>query len=256
MIIVIVGLITVLIIGVVVISSIQQHKAKVEKEKRAKAARQKTVINDTDELIMSLALIPPSPFINEVLCKRSLSAIKLMKQIMPETKNINSRVKEYETRVEAAQELTKNHNPGEDNFSLPDDEKQLVGILQTLKKIRIVLRSEQSKGALDAQTFQREDKRLDAMQLKINVDTLLNRANQAITNNMSGSARQFLEKALISIEKSPVESEYKEQKRTEIEDKLQSITNELRNSNAEDRAKKAKSEEDDLDMLFQPKKKW
>ena len=84
----------------------------------------------------------------------------------------------------------------------------------------------------------------------------MKRANQAYTNGMTGSARQFLEKALKLISTSSLQGAYKEQKQEEIEDRLQEISNELRTANAEDRAKKEKSEEDDLDMLFQPKKKW
>ncbi len=252
----IISLVAILIIAVVVINSIQQHKVKLEKDKRAKASRLKLIINDNEELLVNLMNIPPSPLIYEVLCKRSLNTIKQMKQAMPETKNINSRIKEYETRVKAATEATQKASGNNDNFSLPGDEKQLITILKTIKKVRIVLRSEQSKGTIDVETFQKEDQRLDLMQLKINIDTLIKRANQAYSNGMTGSARQFLEKALNSVSSSSLQGAYKEQKKEEIEDRLQEISNELRNTNAEDRAKKAKSEEDDLDMLFQPKKKW
>jgi len=45
-------------------------------------------------------------------------------------------------------------------------------------------------------------------------------------------------------------------KQEEIADQLEEITSALKSTNAKDAAKKAKNEEDELDMLFQPKKKW
>lgn len=253
---IIIGLIVALLIIVVVVNAIQQHKEKLEKEKRTLAAKQKAIINETEDLILNLANIPSSPILTEILNKRSLNAIKAMKNIMPETKNINTHIQEYESRYNAAKDLAANYTPQEENFTLPDNDQHLVAILQVIKKVRLTLKSEQTKGALDAQTFVNEDKRLDAFQLKISVETLVKRANQAYGNSMIGSARQYLEKALQSISDNPTPSEYKERKKQEITDQLEAITNELRNANAEDRAKKAKSEEDDIDMLFQPKKKW
>ena len=41
-----------------------------------------------------------------------------------------------------------------------------------------------------------------------------------------------------------------------IEQKLEDIIDALKHTNAKDAAKKSKSEENDLDLLFQPKKKW
>lgn len=253
---IIIGLIIALLIIVVVVNAIQQHKAKIEKERRTRASKQKAIINETEDLILNLANIPSSPALGEILNKRSLNAIKAMKEIMPETKNINSRIKEYKARYDASKELAANNQSSEEQFTLPDNDQALVQILQVIKKVRTTLKSEQSKGALEAQVFVIEDKRLDAVQLRINVESLMKRGNQAYSNGMIGSARQYLEKALQSISDNNNPSEYKETKKEEILDRLEEITNELKNTNAEDREKKAKSEEDDLDLLFQPKKKW
>lgn len=254
---IIIGLIIALLIIVVVINAMQQHKAKIEKDKRSRAAKQKAIITETEELIMNLSNIPSSPALGEILNRRSLNAIKAIKEILPDTKNIKSQVQEFESKYNAARDLaTNNASQPEEQFVLPDNDQQLVQILQIIKKIRAVLKSEQTKGALDAQVFSFEDKRLDLIQFKINIESLVKRGNQAYSNTMIGSARQYLEKALQTINDSNLQSDYKTQKKIEIENKLEEITNELKNVNAEDREKKAKSEEDDLDMLFQPKKKW
>jgi hypothetical protein len=256
MIAIIIGLIIALIIFVVVVSSIQQHKEKAETEKRIKVAKQKAIIDESEELLLNISNLPNNPNIVKILNSRSLNAAKVMQQLMPNVKGIKSRVQELEARLKASEDLAANQSGGEDNFSLPDNEQQLVSILQCIKKLRVTLRSEQSKGAIDAQTFTQEDQRLGAMQLKINIESLVKRGNQAYSKEMLGSARQYFEKALQSLANSPVKTEYVLNKQTELSQKLEDITSALKNTNAKDAAKKAKNEEDELDILFQPKKKW
>ncbi|GAA0815335.1 hypothetical protein KO495_01035 [Colwellia sp. D2M02] len=255
MIAIIIGLIIALIIFVVVVSSIQQHKEKLETEKRIKVAKQKAIIDESEELILNLANLPSNPNIIKILNKRSLNAAKAMQQLMPDVKGIKNRVQELKSRLTASEELA-NQPPSEEAFVLPDNEQQLVGILQCIKKIRAVLKSEQAKGALDAQTFTQEEQRLAAMQLKINIESLVKRGNQAYSKEMLGSARQYFEKALQSLANSPIKTEYVTTKQEEVTQQLEEITSALKNTNAKDAAKKAKNEEDELDMLFQPKKKW
>ena len=253
---IIIGLIVVLIIVVVVVNAIQQHKEKIEQEKRARVAKQKAIIDETEELILNLALLPDNPVVVTILNARSLNAAKQIQEIMPEMKNISSRTQELESRLKVSQDALKSHTPREENFMLPDNEQQLVQILQCIKKLRVVLKSEQAKGALDSQIFVKQDAILDTMQLKINIESLLKRGNAASSKEMLGSARQYFEKALQTISNHATTNEYTVSKKEEIEDRLEQITNELKSTNAKDRAQKAKSEEDELDMLFQPKKKW
>jgi len=258
MIAIIVGLIIALIVIVVVVNAFQQHKEKIESGKRALVAKQKAVIDETEELILNMALLPENPGVIEILNRRILNAAKQMAKIMPELKGIKSRVQELESRLAASKELASNPNTNSnvEQFALPDNEQQLVQILQCIKKLRATLKSEQSKGVLDAQSYMQHDKRLDALQVKINIESLLKRGNQALSKEMLGSARQYYEKALSTISNTSNQSEYVQAKKADIEEKLEQITAELKNTNACDAAKKAKSEEDDLDMLFQPKKKW
>ncbi len=256
MIAIIVGLIVVLIIIVVVVNAIQQHKEKQEQEKRSKVAKQKAIIDETEELTINLAHLPPNANVVAILNRRSLNAAKAMQQLMPEAKGIKGRINELESRLEASKDLASSQTQTDETFILPDNEQQLVGILQCIKKVRATLKSEQTKGSLDAQTFMHEDLKFDAMQLKIGVESLVKRGTQAQSKEMLGSARQYLEKALQTINDHPTQTEYTVKRKAEVEDQLEEITTALKSTNAADRAKKAKDEEDDLDMLFQPKKKW
>jgi hypothetical protein len=179
-----------------------------------------------------------------------------MQELMPEVKGIKKRVQELTSRLKASEDLADNQAAAEESFTLPDNEQQLVAILQCIKKLRIVLKSEQSKGALDAQTFTSEDNRLATMQLKINIESLVKRGTQASNKEMLGSARQYFEKALQSLANSTVKNEYVTTRQADITQQVEDITDALKNTNAKDAAKKAKNEEDELDLLFQPKKKW
>jgi hypothetical protein len=256
MIAVIVGLIIALIIIVIVVSSIQQHKEKLEAQKRVKVAKQKAIIDESEGLIFSLANLPSNPNIVKILNHRSLNAAKAMEELMPEVKGIKKRVQELNSRLKASEDLAETQLGTEDQFNLPDNEQQLIGILQCIKKLRMVIKSEQSKGALDAQTFTTEDQRLAGMQLKINIESLFKRGMQAFNKEMLGSSRQYFEKALQSLVNSTVKNEYVTARHHDITQQLEEITDALKNTNAKDAAKKAKREEDELDLLFQPKKKW
>ncbi len=252
---IIVGLIIALIIFVVVLSGIQQHKEKQEAEKRVKVAKQKAIIDESEELIVSLTTLPSSPTLVKILNRRSLNAAKAMQELMPEVKGIKNRIKELTARFEAADDLASTQT-SDDTFMLPDNEQQILAILQCIKKLRATLKSEQSKGTLDAATFSQEDQRLDSMQLKINIESLVKRGSQAQNKEMLGSARQYFEKALQTLSNHPMKTEYTKTKHSEISAQLAEITEALKSTNASDAAKKAKNEEDELDVLFQPKKKW
>ena len=252
---IIVGLLIALIIFVVVISAFQQHKEKQEAEKRVKVAKQKAIIDESDELILNLAHLPASPSLIKILSQRSLNAAKAMRALAPEMKGIKDKVQDLSARLQAAEDLSANQ-AGEDAFILPDSDQQILVILQCIKKLRATLKSEQNKGVLDAQVFTHEDQRLDSMQLKINIESLVKRGTQAQNKEMLGSARQYFEKALQTIANHPKNSDYTIEKQAEIAVKLEEITTALKSTNASDAAKKAKNEENELDILFQPKKKW
>ncbi|GLX85585.1 DNA repair ATPase [Thalassotalea loyana] len=253
---IIIGLIFILIIIVVVVNAIQQQKQKQEQEKRAKIAKQKAIVDENEELLANLSNIPASPNLNLILQRRSLNAAREMKNLSPESKATASRVDELEARFNAAKDSAQSGGSKDEQFILPDNEKQIIAILQLIKKLRATLKSELNKGMVDPQVFSAEDKRLDSMQLKINIESLVKRGNQTYNNEMVGSARQYYEKAMQTLTDHPIQSEYASQKKAELAEKLSEITSQLKSANAEDRAKKAKEEEDELDMLFQPKKKW
>ncbi len=255
MIIIIVGLIVLLVIGVVVVNGMQQHKKKQEQEQRAQSAKYKAIMDESDELIQKLNTLPSSPILINILLKRGVNAATSMSKISSDSKPVKQRLQELETLLKASTEKLSSQ-PTDDNIVLPDDEQQLVGMLQTIKKMRIMLKSESAKNALDSKTASQQDLRLDAMQLKIGVESLIKRGQKAYSKEVWGSARQYFEKSLQTLKNHPNQSEYTKAKKEEVEDMLDEIVKKLANTNAQDAAKKAKDEENDLDKLFQPKQKW
>lgn len=254
----IISIVIVLIIALVIIAimlnAVQQQKEKQAAERRAEVAKQKLVIDETEEVLLNAANIPMSKNLIMLLQKRIYDAIRTMAELMPESKELRVRMEEAKSRIESPDPNAQDSS-GE-ALVLPDNDKQIIGLVQGIKKLRAVVRSEHSKGKLDPQVFINEDKRLERLQLRINVESLIKRGRGARSTGMVGSARQYFEKALATIAAQTSNDEYVQTKRAELEQFLTEITNELKNANADDRRKKQEAEKDDLDVLFAPKKKW
>lgn len=250
----IIGLVVALIIAAIFMNAVQQHKERIEAEKRTELAKLKSIIDETEDVLVASAQFPISQQLIYIMHQRIFGALKLMLELNPKMPDIKQRVKEADERT---QNIDLNQTaPSDGAFSLPNNEKQIIIYIQGIKKLRTLLRSEHSKGKVDTQTFLIEDKRLDKLQLKVNVETLAKRASQATQSNMIGSARQYLEKAIGALEAQTEPDEYVNTKKAQISQQLQEISDNLRNVNASDREKRREEEKDELDELFAPKKKW
>lgn len=257
MIAIIIGLLVCLIIFVVVVSSIRQHKEKIQAEKRARVAKQKLLMDETEQLILQLASLPCSQNMLVILNKRILNAALRIQEILPKTLGIQKKIDELSKRVKRATEAANNQAPNfDETFVLPDDDKQIIALLQCIKKIRITLKSEHAKGGLDPNIYNAEEGRYSAIQLKINVETLAKRGIQAKNKGLNGSARQFFDKCLTALSKSPKKTEYVVSKQEEVKGLLTEITDNLKSGAAPDPNKSPDESVDELDLIFQPKKKW
>jgi hypothetical protein len=132
----------------------------------------------------------------------------------------------------------------------------VIQFIRGIKTLRSFLRSEFKKNRIESRVFLAEDKLLERLQLRANVDTLIRRGDTAIKNNQLGSARQCLEKAIGALAAQPNQDEFIIVRKAQLEDQLLNIESNLKNVNSRDVAKKEKSERNDLDELFAEKKKW
>lgn len=249
---IIIVLIVALIIIAVWVSAIQQHKEKQEAERRKELTKQKRIIEESEDVIVNSSNIPMSELMIQVLQRRVHDALSVMVDLSPTSRELKNRLHEAKERMNSEPENVNNS----DSLALPDSDKQLIALVQGIKKLRHVLRSEHSKGKVDTQKFVAEDRRLEKLQLKINVESQVKRGVAAKTANMVGSARQYFEKAYATICAVTYSDEYVSQTKAKLEAYLNEISNELKASNESSVKEKKEQEQDDLDVLFAPKKKW
>jgi hypothetical protein len=249
----IITLVVALVVIAIIVNAIQQHKERLATLKRAEFSKLRTMLEDTEELIVNSANVPLSPAISQMLLKRIAFVLKGMVELDPGARDIKQRLQETEKR------LTDNNADNSsfiESVTLPDNDQQLIGMIKGIKKLRTVLRAEHARGNVDTQMVIQEDKRLEVLQLRINVESQIKRANQARTNNMLGSARQYFEKAMTALTNTPHQDDYTTTRKSEVIQALQDIVTQLKEGNVRDREKKEEKENKDLDELFAPKKKW
>ncbi|HSG50720.1 MAG TPA: hypothetical protein VLA40_01335, partial [Rheinheimera sp.] len=196
----IITLVVALIVIAIIVNAIQQHKERLASLKRAEFSKFRTMLEDTEELIVNSANVPLSPAISQMLLKRIAFTLKAMVELEPGARDIKQRLQETEKRLTDA--------PGDnisftDSVTLPDNDQALISMIKGIKKLRTVLRAEHARGNVDTQMVIQEDRRLEVLQLRINVESQIKRGNQARSNNMLGSARQYFEKALTALTNTP-----------------------------------------------------
>ncbi|WP_113906390.1 hypothetical protein [Aliidiomarina celeris] len=234
------------------VNAIQQHKQRVELERRQQMFRYRGILDETENLITLASDFPVGKGLLHVLRVRARDALRLLIDVQPKTKELQIRLEEYE-------EAVKNHNPEDKstlitNFTIPQQDKQIVAMIHGLKKLRKALRAEYGRNRVDATVFQEEEKRISKTLLQISVETLIRRGEGAFSSGMLGSARQYFEKAQKSLQDATFDDPYISEKLGVVTGKLEDIANSLRDVNASDARKRDKKS--DLDELFQPKKKW
>ena len=250
---VVIGLIILLVVIAVVVNAMQQHREKQQAERRAQLNKYKAIIEETEAVLMNSNNIPLTSALLMVLHKRIHDALKMMHELVPESKEVKSRIQQSQDRIDSSDPNVK---LSDEPLKMPENENQIVAMVQGIKKLRTVLRSEHSKGNVDSQLFMIEDRRLESLQLQINVESQLRRGLKAKNSNMLGSARQYFEKALNTLESQSYSDEYIKAKTAEVTEHLTEITNELKSVNASDAKRRDEESKDELDLLFAPKKKW
>ncbi|MAD14499.1 MAG: hypothetical protein CL579_00215 [Alteromonadaceae bacterium] len=238
----------------IIVNAVQQHRNKVESEKRVEVAKQKNVVDETEEILLATEHITVSQQLKFIFQQRIVNALKIIAQVNPGVMDINSRIESASNKLK---ELSANQEPiSADSFSLPNSDKQVVAYIKCVKKMRGLLRSEYTKGRVDSSAFMVEDKYLERLQLRANVETLMRRGESSMQAQQLGSARQCIEKAITALDSQSQPDDYIIQRKQELELKLKQIQDSLRSANTEDVRKRKESERNELDELFSEKKKW
>jgi len=249
----IITLIIALVIIAVIVSAIQQHKERLATLKRAEYSKLRALLEDSEELLVNSANVPLSPAISQMLLKRTAFTLRAMVELEPGLRDLKQRLQETESQLTST---NADNSTFSDAVTLPDNDQQLIGMIKGIKRLRTVLRGEHARGNIDTQMVIQEDRRLEVLQLRINVESQIKRGNQARTNNMLGSARQYFEKALAALTNTPHQDDYTSTRKSEVMQALEDIATQLKEGNVRDREKKEEKENKDLDELFAPKRKW
>lgn len=250
---IIISLIIALVIIAVVVNVVQQHKDRIASLKRAEYTKLRHLLDDTEDMLANTANVPFTPALAQMLLKRIAFSLRGMVELEPGNRELKQRLQETENRVK---EPVSTDNSANDSLTLPDNDQQLIALIRGIKKLRTTLRSEHARGNIDTSAVISEDKRLEILQLRINVESQIKRGKQARNNNMLGSARQYFEKALTSLSSSSHQDDYVVSRKAEVVQTLEDIATELKAGNLRDREKKEEKENKDIDELFAPKRKW
>lgn len=247
-------LIVSLVLVVIIVNAIQQHKRQIEFERRIELTKQKSIIDNTEAALLAAQQLPISQRLIFIMQRRILVAMKAARQ-MGDTKISNNEL--IDSAEEYLNTIDVNKSPPtDDNFQLPQNDKQVIQYIRGIKTMRTLLRSEFKKGRIEGRVFLAEDNLLERLQLRANVDTLIRRGDTAIKNNQLGSARQCLEKAIDAMSSQPNLDEFLVAKQAHLEEQLLNLEENLKTVNSRDVAIKEESEKDELDELFAEKKKW
>ncbi len=249
-----VGLLLFVLIGY---NIIQQYKQKIEAEKRIAISKQRAVITEVDELLLNATRMPFSKSLLLILQHRIRNALMIMIQSSPNSPAIRDHLKNTDAQI---QQVRTNYTPPDESiFRAPENDKEALQLLQVTKKIRAVLRSEHAKGKINTEIFVAEDHRLEIMQLKINLENGIKRIFEAKLAKQFGSANQMINKLLKILTSITDKDSYLEKKQAQLATiKAEIKTYLVKTSDKELKAlqEKEKEKKDDLDVLFQDKKKW
>lgn len=230
----------------------QQHKQQQEIDRRAIVARQKVIIEEAEDILLNVNRLSYSKTLVMLLQNRLLDALRILQQTTPNVAAINQRIEDVRNQIKYVNE----HYKGDDSpFRSPDSDRQAIQMLQTTKKLRAIVRLEHNKGKIDPQSFSVEDRRLELMLLKINIANLLQKAMDARVQRQIGTAKQLLTKGINALSVIHDKDAYLIASEEEMRATLRDINEQLERDSQKER-EEIQEKQDDLDVLFQPKKKW
>ncbi|MPY21652.1 hypothetical protein FM037_17940 [Shewanella psychropiezotolerans] len=248
-----IGALLLLVIG---INVIQQQKERAEAERRTELARQRAIIDETEEVLSHTGMFPCSSQIVLVLYKRVEDALGLAANYAAsQAGDYKRRQADIGAQVKTLAASPK-QAPSIESFRLPDNDQQILTLVQVLKKLKAILRAEHNKGKVDPTIFSEEEGRIDSLQLRINVDSMLSRARAACFMKQYGSSKQMVTKALSTLHAIKAQTPndpFIVKKVDEAKAMLDEIIGAQKIASPEVTPVK---EEEDIDVLFQPKKKW
>ncbi|MBY6017208.1 hypothetical protein [Ferrimonas balearica] len=246
------GALLLLVIG---INLMQQHKEQVENVKRQEMAKQRAIIEETEQILSMAPVLPFTSALLVTLNQRILDALDAALVIDPKHTDLTRRKADIQAQLTNLAKGAE-HAPSLDTFSVPNNEKQVLAMVQTLKRLKAVIRNEHSKSRMNHDRYVEENHRVDQLQVRINATVLFERARMALQANQMGSAKQLLSKLVATLNSHGGSDHQFKDTMLERANELLGEIDARQKANLHQVSSQPKSEKDDLDQLFQPKKKW
>ncbi|WP_299014364.1 DNA repair protein [uncultured Photobacterium sp.] len=248
----IIGLIALLLILIVGYNIIIQYRQRIENTKHQELTKYIAIIDATEELIGNAHHLPYSKDLLVCLNQRVLHALEGMRDTDPSDKSFPVRIKNVSEQMRQLKETYSDADVSP--FKVPSTDKQAIGMLQLVKRLKTVIKNEHSKGRMPTQAFVTENARLEGIQLRINIENVIKRANDARIKRQLGTAKQLLKKGIDVL--ASKNDNYANQARDKLQAMLSEIDNSQSRNQEQERQQIIEKEQDELDVLFQPKRKW
>ncbi|MFM2481026.1 DNA repair protein [Celerinatantimonas sp. YJH-8] len=242
-----IGILLFIVIGY---NIVLQYKQKLLADQRATISRHKVVISETEDLLLNSSRIPYSSDLMIILHNRILKTLTLIQKVDPELKGLNDRIQAAKNQMEQL----RNGIEQSAVLRIPDTDSEAVQMLKIIKRLRSVIRSEHSRGRVATPNYVAEDRRLELMTLKVNIENAIKRAMEAQAMRQWGTARQLLNKAITVVSNINDKDDYLIAKLEQMHQMNDDMSEKLKK--VQSQQKKEEEEKDDIDVLFQPKKKW
>ncbi|WP_298444188.1 hypothetical protein [uncultured Ferrimonas sp.] len=244
-----------LLLVVVGINMLQQHKQQLERARRQEMAKQKAIMDEVEQLLACGPLLPFTNVLVRLLNQRLLEAVRQVLAVDTRNRDMLAR----QSDLQAALANLKKNPPTErtvDSFNTPQAEKQIMMLIKVLKRLKEFVRQEQKKGTLTHDEFVTESRRADQVMLRINGSVLMDRARHAALNHQVGSARQHLNQLAKVLNSHTGDDQYKKTAMVKVSEMLEEL-NQRQQANLQEHVDDQVSQDtDELDELFSPKKKW
>ncbi|WP_260259412.1 DNA repair protein [Vibrio intestinalis] len=249
----IIALVAILLVLVLGYNIMLQYNAKIATAKKQESARYIAIIDATEELIGHAHHMPFSKDLLLCLNNRILDAVQNMHELDPKNKQLEQRVEHVKQQIE---QLKNSNQSGETAaFKVPSSDKQAIVMLKLVKRLRDTIRNEHNKGRFETQAYVAENARLETIQVRINIENVIKRSNDAIVRGQPGTAIQLLRKGLDVL--STKNDAYSAQAREKLQAMYDDLEQRRQNKNSEEaQASAEKERNDDMDALFGEKKKW
>jgi len=238
----------------IIFTVMQQQRSRVESEKRTEISRLTITIDETEDLLSRIANIPVTKALMIILHNRILETQKTIIGI----NNDRAMSAQIHDRQQLIDSIANSFpSKGLDAFRLPNDDREVLQMVQLLKKLKGLINNEHKRGRINPEIFANEIKRADLMQIRININSIISRAKSAVESKQIGSARTYLDKAIKTLKAINSDGDaFVNAKLNEAQTMLAKLDQVKIDRDERTRKEKEEKTSTDLDIIFQPKKKW